>query len=467
MTFRFFGLWLVSMTTLVLGACTPASNAPEFDTSELLPGGGATASRLQTRSYVFPGGHIKGMEQLDFWTGFSLFRDPWVIAPSSTRDRDGLGPLFNTRSCISCHHAGGRGPMAEEGISKPSSLLLRLGSTDPAQRKVDSQYGGQIQPRSIDPSVVAEAKLDLRYKMVNGQFADGETYTLRQPEYRLVELSQGPLDPDIGISPRFAPNIYGMGLLDAIPEASLLALEDVDDRDQDGISGRYNRVPEQRSGEIQIGRYGFKARHPSLAQQVAAAFQGDIGITSSGFNEESCTEKQPQCTKVASWGGHQGVEIPDKLLALVIEFNQHLAVPPARNLGSHKVQAGRKLFYQLDCQGCHTPSHTTDTEYTVPSLRGHKIWPYTDLALHDMGSGLADGVFEFDANGQEWRTPPLWGIGLQKKILNREHFLHDGRARSLEEAVLWHGGEAAVSQQKYTQLDKQQRDQLLAFLQAI
>lgn len=451
----------------LLSACQPKTQAPEFTQAELSPAGAATVTRLHTRSYVYPGGHISGMQQLNFWTGFSLFRDPWVIAPSSTKDRDGLGPLFNTRSCISCHHAGARGPMPEVGVTKPSSLLIRFGSNQADKRLVDEFYGGQLQPRSIHDSVPGEGKLKLHYETITGQYADGQQYELQQPVYEVVELSNGPLQPGISISPRYAPSIYGMGLLDAIPDTALLAQEDKQDQDNNGISGHYNRVPNVKTGELEIGRYGFKAKHPSLAQQVAAAFNGDIGITNSWFPHESCTAGQKICTQVSKLGEHTSVEIPDKLLELVIEFNAHLGVPPSRDLEQADAMAGRELFYQLGCQQCHTPSYTTDQNYAIQSLAGHKIWPYTDLALHDMGPGLADGVYEFAASGSEWRTPPLWGIGLQQKVLGRTNFLHDGRARSLEEAILWHGGEASSSQQAFIQLTRQQRQQVLAFLQAI
>jgi len=461
-----FALMLICLC-LTQTACQPQDQAPAFSLDELQPGGAATVTRLHTRSYVYPGGHIRGLQQLNFWTGFSLFRDPWVIAPSSTKDRDGLGPLFNTRSCISCHHAGARGPMPEVGVTKPSSLLIRFGGTDANTHLVDEFYGDQLQPRSIHTSVPGEGKLKLAYKLIRGRYPDGQEYELRQPQYQVVDLSNGPLHSGIGLSPRYAPSIYGMGLLDAISDQALLAQEDKSDKDNNGISGHYNRVPNVKSGELELGRYGFKAKHPNLAQQVAAAFNGDIGITNSWFPRESCTKSQVNCQQLSLLGEHTGVEIPDKLLELVIEFNAHLGIPPARELQQQDTLAGRELFYRLGCQQCHTPSYTTDKNYQINALAGQKIWPYTDLALHDMGPGLADGVYEFSANGNEWRTPPLWGIGLQQKVLGRSNFLHDGRARSLEEAILWHAGEASASQQTFIQLTRQQRQQVLAFLRAI
>jgi CxxC motif-containing protein (DUF1111 family) len=454
---------LVVLFTL-LGCSNDHLVTPKLDKAEFQPGGKATVSRLQQRSFVYNGSNFTKAQQLDFWTGFSLFRDPWVIAPSSTKDRDGLGPLFNTRSCISCHRAGGRGPMSKEGISKPSALVLRLGNKSAGHNTTDPHYGGQIQPRSIDKSLLGEAWLDLRYTQVTGHYADGQSYQLQKPSYQLTKLANGPLASDIALSPRYAPNIFGMGLLDAIDVEDLLALEDVNDLNNDGISAKYNRVPNVANGKTEVGRFGLKAKQPNLKQQVAAAFRDDIGITNSLFNRESCTELQNDC---ARWGEKGANEIPDKLLNLVVDFNRFLGVPPARNLNNEQIIGGRSLFYQTGCAQCHTPSYKTDESYPVEQLAGLTIWPYTDLALHDMGEGLADGVHEYSATGNEWRTPPLWGIGLQKKILGEQRFLHDGRARTLDEAILWHGGEGEKAKTQFIQLSQIQRKQLLGFISAI
>ena len=462
----------ISIALAVFLAGCSKQPVPAFSETESQPGGSLTAKRLSDRSYVYPGKGINAEQELDFWTGFSLFRDPWVIAPSSTKDRDGLGPLFNTRSCVSCHDAGGRAKGPEAGEFLPKALVLRLGSIESDRRAIDPVYGDQIQHRVIDyhrsrlpEKVKPEAWLKLEFEPIKGQFADGTQYELRKPIYELTKKGYGDLAPYIGLSPRHAPNVFGMGMLDAISDEDLLAQEDVDDANKDGISAKYNRVTNVVTGETEVGRFGFKAKHPNLSQQIAGAFQGDIGITSNKFPNEVCTESQLSCMQASKIGGHKSVEIPDKLLKLVDDFNMFLAVPPARRL--EQKLAGRSLFYQLQCQQCHTPSYVTDVNYEISELAGQTIWPYTDLALHDMGEGLADGVYEFSANGQEWRTPPLWGIGLQKHYTGQARYLHDGRARSLEEAILWHGGEALASQQAYKQLSKEQRTQLLTFLAAI
>lgn len=443
------------------------------------PGGEMTSKRISTRSFIFPGPNATKKQQLNFWTGFSLFRYSWVIAPSSTKDCDGLGPLFNARSCVACHTAGSRGEMSEAGESLPTSLVIRLGQSDVMRIKgsanvLDNPYGGQIQPRVIpfnhrklSEKLKGEAWLALSYKAIDGSYSDGKKYQLQQPTYKLMRLSYGDLPLNIKPSPRFAPNIFGAGLLDAIDEKNLLKQEDISDSNKDGISAKYNRVTDLQNGREKIGRFGFKAKHPNLYQQVAAAFRDDIGITSQLFPEETCTKRQVLCTKAAVLGEHNAEEIPNKLLSLVVSFNRLLAVPPNRYQGSKKVAKGRTIFNNIGCAQCHTPSYTTDKSYPDKALANQTIWPYTNLALHDMGPLLADGVIEGKANGQEWRTPPLWGIGLQKEITKKPRFLHDGRAQSIEEAILWHGGESTTSQQRFKQLNKQNRQATLRFVNSI
>jgi CxxC motif-containing protein (DUF1111 family) len=467
---------------------------PAFSEQEHSPGGGMTAKRLSDRSFVTQGQSVKGADKLDFWTGFSLFRNPWVISPSSTTDRDGLGPLFNTRSCISCHLAGARGHPPVSGVSKPSALVIRLGrQTKDNDIWLDKNYGDQIQPRAIPirhttlpQPLQGEAKLDLEYTEIKGRFADGTPYSLQKPIYRLVDLAQGPLQPNIGMSPRFAPVVYGLGLIDAIAQHDLLSQEDLTDSNNDGISAKYNRVenvltkhnkqmpatttPDNIQNEqtnTAIGRFGAKAKHPTLAQQVAAAFRDDIGITNSLFPQESCTTTQEKCAIASALGDQENVEIPNKLLHLVNQFTQFMAVPPARNLAHKKVQKGRTLFYQAQCAACHTPRYKTAPDYPVAALAAQTIYPYSNFALHDMGQGLADDVYEFDAGPSEWRTPPLWGLGLQQQYKKNAVFLHDGRARTITEAILWHGGEAEKSQKHFINMSVAERQALLAFLQAI
>jgi CxxC motif-containing protein (DUF1111 family) len=454
---------------------------PKFDEAEHNTAGGMTTRRLYA-SYIYPGSKLSRDLQLNFWTGFSLFRDPWVAAPSATGNRDGLGPLFNTRSCVACHTAGSRAKIDEAGHMLPLSLVVRLGSTDANINRSDPTYGDQIQPRAIRYRVqdkdtgnanyienLGEAWLNKSYNVVSGNFADGTPYELLKPSYELTKLAYGPIASHIGLSVRLAPNVFGLGLLNAIKTEDLLSQEDIDDSDGNQISAKYNRVPNVVTNAIEIGRFGFKAKQPNLRQQVAAAFRDDIGITNSVFPTETCTNKQVACQSAVKFGGHSrdNLEIPDNRFDLTVTFNELLGVPPARRLASKAVQAGRKIFYQSQCQQCHTPSYVTDEDYPVEALANQKIWPYTDLALHDMGEGLADGVYEFDASGREWRTAPLWGIGLQQANTGQQRFMHDGRARTINEAILWHGGEAESSKKTYLTLTKQQRDDLIKFIKAI
>ncbi|REL28972.1 hypothetical protein DXX93_15355 [Thalassotalea euphylliae] len=469
---------VIGLTAInLLAGCEqqPKTVAPAFDASEHSPGGKATIKNFNYRTFIKPGAHLTGLDRVDFWAGFTFFEMPWVEAPASTSVRDGLGPLFNTHSCLSCHGKGSRGKFFDEGIGEQSGLLIRLGPTHPNAPKVDPVYGGQIQVRTIaaakkyltDP-LLPEAKIDLAFEYTDGQYADGESYQLRKPIIKLAELGYGELASGIGLSPRFGPNIFGMGLLDAISDKDLIAQEDLADANGDHISAKYNRGLDVVTGEKAIGRYGFKAKHPNLLQQVTDAFNNDIGIVNPLFPNEVCTDSQPGCQQASKITNPKGEhEIAERLVQDVMIFSRHIGVPPARNLEDTETQQGRELFYQLNCQACHTPSYTTSATYPHQDLASIKIWPYTDLALHDMGEGLADGVFENDANGKEWRTPPLWGIGLQQQVQGQQLFLHDGRARSISEAILWHGGEAQASQQVFKQLTATERKALIKFLRAI
>lgn len=464
-------LYFYSFVALISGSLLLSVQANEGQSSELKPGGEATG-RLNYRTFIMPVENVPRMAQLDFWDGFSFFRDPWVASPSITKDRDGLGPLFNARSCKTCHADGGRGRPSKHGEIAEPALLFRFLQANAS--KGDSRYGGQLQPLAIRLShekltkpVQGEAQVRVFYEEITGHYDDGETYTLRKPRYELGNLAYGPLDKGTYLSARYAPAIYGMGLLDAISGSDLLKLEDINDRDGDGISGKYNRVTDAVSGEKRIARFGFKGLHTTLEQQVAGAFVNDIGITNPIFKEETCLAHQVACLQGASIDPVHVLDIPKKLHDLTVYMSQLVAVPPARDLQSRKAKQGRMLFYKLQCQQCHTPSFTTDTSYELKALAGQTIWPYTDLALHDMGEGLADKGIENQALGSEWRTPPLWGIGLQHRVQGFSAFLHDGRARTIEEAVLWHGGEAKPHQQAFKLLTKPQRDALLYFLEQI
>ncbi len=443
-----------------------------------------------------PAANMPIRQRLDFSVGNSFFRNPWVAAPSSTKARDGLGPLFNTNACQNCHIKDGRGhapsDSADSSITSQQanvSMLVRL-SVDSGQplaphqaNHVDPHYGGQLQDFAL-PGLKPEGIINVDYQYQDVTLNGGETVQLRQPILGISQLAYGSLHPNIRLSARIAPPMIGLGLLEAISHERLAQLADINDENGDGISGRLNLVWDKRSQSLQPGRFGWKAGQPSLEQQNAAAFNGDMGITSSLFRQENCQVSQITCHQRAAHGhgsspknqsaattlyNSKGAvkpepEVAPHLLNQVTFYTGNLAVPKRRNPQDSRVKAGEAIFAQLNCDGCHTSSHTTRADYHHPWLANQSIEPYTDLLLHDMGEGLADHSQEFLASGREWRTPPLWGIGLTQAVSGVESYLHDGRARNLQEAILWHGGEAQRSRDLYQQLAPEQRQALLVFL---
>ncbi|MEC8428596.1 MAG: di-heme oxidoredictase family protein [Pseudomonadota bacterium] len=433
------------------------------------PGGETSRSVHNHNAFSQASANMPLRQRLDFSVGNSFFRNPWVAAPASTAARDGLGPLLNTNACQNCHIKDGRGHAPASLSDNAVSLLVRLDqesrpTNSPAQANVpDPIYGGQIQDFAL-PGLKPEARVQIHYEPVMRKFADGSSVELRRPRLRLQQLAYGPLDPDTHMSARIAPPMIGLGLLQAIPEERLLQLADPEDSDGDGISGRVNRVWQQATQSTVIGRFGWKAGQPTLLQQNAAAFNGDMGLTSHVFVSENCTKQQRICHDTINGNDAEGTEVSRHILNQVTFYTGNLAVPTRRTPNAENVQSGERLFSEIGCHQCHAPSHRTAGDYHQAWLANQSIAPYTDLLLHDMGEELADHTREFNATGREWRTPPLWGIGLTKIVSGHEHYLHDGRARSLEEAILWHGGEALSSRKAYQQLPREQRQQLLAFV---
>ena len=427
--------------------------------------GGDTTAFISNRSaFEMSARNLTNELRRTFEVGDSFFNQNWVAAPASTEARDGLGPTHNALSCSSCHTLDGRGKPPDNPDDPERGLLLRLSIPDGSGGFVgEPTYGGQLQDRSI-LGVPVEGRMLVIYQEIRGQYPDGTEYTLRQPVYGIEGLAFGPLHPDVRISPRVAPATIGMGLLEAIPEEQILALADEDDADGDGISGRPNYVWDVRKEELALGRFGWKANQPTVEQQAAAAFLGDVGITSTIFPEENCPPVQEECSNATNGGNP---EIPNERLARVTLYVQTVAVPAMRDTEDPTVQRGARLFVQAQCSVCHTPRYETGDTHPVEPLRNQVIFPYTDLLLHDMGPGLADDSPDNLASGSEWRTPPLWGIGLVETVNGHTMFLHDGRARSLEEAILWHGGEAEGSQQLFMELTEVERNALIKFLESI
>jgi CxxC motif-containing protein (DUF1111 family) len=447
------------------GGCS-ASAPAEPDPASRLPGG-ATTNTLLTGVHSFD----QAVENLSdemaskFFSGNSLFNSAWVQAPSSTDARDGLGPLFNARNCSACHFQDGRGrpPLTDEEQAGESvhGILFRLsiGYGSHEAPKPDPVYGGQLQPFAL-PDLVAEGQVAISWSDEKFVYPDGEKVTLERPRYEVQNLGFGPLDERAVLSPRVAPQMAGLGLLEAIEDDRLEELADPDDANGDGISGRIRLVLDVESGEQRSGRFGWKAEQPSVRQQAAGAFQGDMGITSSLFPAQNCSGTETDCADMAS-GGDPEI---DGLLSNVERYGQLLAVPARRDFESDEVREGWRLFTDVGCTGCHVASHETG-QHELEELSGQTIWPYTDLLLHDMGADLADSDrAELDA---EWRTPPLWGIGLIPDVNGHQRLLHDGRADGVEQAILWHGGEAETSRRAFTELDADARSALIRFINSL
>lgn len=463
-----------ALCTRSLGAatlCAALTGCPEAPPrlNDHLPGGDTTNTfMLGGNAFIRPAENLEDAHQQAFYAGNSLFNMPWVEAPASTTRRDGLGPLFNARSCAACHFRDGRGA-PPEGDEAFLGLLVRLSvpGLDPFGGPLpDPNYGGQLQPFAIT-GVPAEANPRVTYTEIPGTYDDGEPYTLLAPVYTFEELAHGPLHPDVMTSPRVAPPVIGLGLLEAIPDDRLHALADPDDGDGDGVSGRINRVWDVEAGALRVGRFGWKADQPSVRQQTAGALLGDMGITSPVFRERDCAAPQADC--LAAMHGGADADTPEIEAAdfdKLVLYTRLLAVPIRRDHGAAEVEHGQVLFHEAGCVDCHVPSHVTG-EHPLPEVTGQRIWPYTDLLLHDMGDGLADGRPVFDADGREWRTPPLWGIGLYEAVNGHQRLLHDGRARGVAEAILWHGGEAEAAREAFRKLPAADRAALVRFVESL
>ncbi|MBD9463557.1 di-heme oxidoredictase family protein [Pseudomonas sp. Pdm06] len=461
---------------LGLSACDDAPRFTQAEPGEARSGGAATVRKSDQNAFSLPSANLPPSRRVDFSVGNSFFRSPWVIAPSTTTARDGLGPLFNTNACQNCHIKDGRGHPPAPDASSAVSMLVRLSIPDaPAYAKVIEQlgvvpepvYGGQLQDMSV-PGVVPEGKVRVDYTPVPVRFKDGTVVELRKPNLQITQLGYGPMHPDTRFSARVAPPMIGLGLLEAIPDEALLANAKAQARENNGIAGRPNQVWDDAQQKTVLGRFGWKAGQPNLNQQNVHAFSGDMGLTTSLRPFDDCTEAQVDCKRAPSGNGPDGEpEVSDNILRLVLFYSRNLAVPARREVNSPQVLAGKNLFFQAGCQSCHTPKYTTAANAAEPELANQVIRPYTDLLLHDMGEGLADNRSEFKASGRDWRTPPLWGIGLTETVNGHTQFLHDGRARNLLEAVLWHGGEAQAAQRQVLAFNAEQRAALLAFLNSL
>jgi len=435
------------------------------ETGEEFSGGVATVDNATEEAFGFAYKGLTNDQSTDFGVGNSFFRQSWVSAPSSTTARDGLGPYYNAVACASCHFKDGRGrpPMFDGELGR--GLLLRLtvpGMDAHGGALGDPVYGGQLQDNAIlGPTI--KGQMGITYQTIVETFDDGTTVELKKPTYTINNLGYGPLASGVMFSPRIGNQIIGLGLLEAVSETTILGFADVSDSDGDGVSGRPNYVYDIESNSEKMGRFGWKANQPSVKQQVAGAFSNDMGITSYLFPNEHC----PPGVDCSSYPNGGSPEIPDLAFDRVVLYSRTLSVPIRRNYKDQNVLRGKKLFNDMQCIACHKPKMQTGNSYFIEGYRNQTIRPYTDLLLHDMGEELADNATDFLASGSEWRTPPLWGIGLVETVNKHTNFLHDGRARNLTEAILWHGGEAQLAKDKFKKLSANERADVIKFLNSL
>lgn len=476
-------LLLTSLTAVAAVDTAPTQQFQRAEHHEALAGGATTYTGKVNRNVLSqPSANISFERRLDFRIGDSVFRKLWVSSPSSTTASDGLGPLYNARACQQCHIRDGRGHTPESADDNAISMFLRL--SIPPQTEQQKQllqegrigtipeptYGGQLQDFAV-PGLAAEGRMNIHWQEHIVTLADGTEVALRRPTYSISDLNYGPLHPQLMLSPRVAPPMTGLGLLEAIDEQDILRQADPEDRDNDGISGRANRVWDSQQQRVTVGRFGWKAGNPTLLQQNSGAFNGDIGISSTLKSDPygDCTDKQTACRTQphGNTPAQDNLEASHTMSRLLLFYTRNLAVPARRDVNNPQVLAGKALFYNSGCISCHRPKYQTGVHASMPEQSDQLIWPYTDLLLHDMGEGLADHRPEFAATGREWRTPPLWGIGLSGIANGHTQYLHDGRARNLLEAILWHGGEAEQARNQVINMDSKEREHLLSFLESL
>ena len=457
-------LFLITLLCTLIAACDSdnLTDPEKMDVSDKgLSGGETTVFDATSHAFSTPAPNLSADGLAKHLEGDVEFEAVFVTVPAEVNP--GLGPVYNNISCINCHARDGRGRAPTSG-EKLTSMLFRVSLPNPEGNVTHGPapvpgFGTQLNNRAIF-GVPPEGTVTIDYTEGELTTSDGVKVYLRTPSYK-IENAYQPLPDDVELSPRVAPVVFGLGLLEAIPESTILALADEDDQDGDGISGKANYVWDVQKNGLSLGRFGWKANQPTLIQQVASAYHDDIGITTSLLPIES-SDGQSQYD-----GRGEDPELSDEILDVVTFYIQTLAVPARRDLDDPIVQRGEQLFDSAQCSSCHIPTLRTGSLSDVPAVSNQTIYPYTDLLLHDMGPGLADNRPDFLASGSEWRTPPLWGIGLVKVVNGHTNFLHDGRARGLLEAILWHGGEAEQSREAVQQMSASDRDALIAFLESL
>ena len=428
----------------------------------VLSGGSTTVFREGPNAFGMPLSNITRANRRAHVVGNSFFNKNWVFAPSSTTARDGLGPLYHARSCSGCHVRDGRGAPTKDGRTG-IGLLFRLYL--PGSSRGDPNLGLQLAVNAA-PGIEPEGRVEITYEPVREKLDDRHTVTLRRPKYTLKANSvYGQAHPETLLSPRLAQPLVGLGLLESVEEKTILALADPDDGNKDGISGRASYVLNPENQQTELGRFGWKASQPSLRLQTAIAFLRDIGITNSIYPDEDFTTAQAKIIKPSTHGNLP--EIDDSKLNRVVTYLRTLAPPAQRQPKAEKVTRGEELFTHAGCAKCHTPTLKTGPNAPIDELKNQVIRPYTDLLLHDMGDALSDGIDKPGVSGKEWRTPPLWGIGLTETVNGNTFYLHDGRARTLEEAIMWHGGEGLAAKRAYSSFSREERQLVWQFLNSL
>lgn len=432
-----------------------------------LLGGDLTHFMFGTRSYSQPAPNLPWQLETAFNDGDGLFARPFKAPEKAAYGVEGygLGPYYNNISCESCHR--------RDGVTDPhqpgSSLLVRLsvpGVGSYGGPNPHPVYGGQFEDRAV-PGVLPQGRVELGWSETPGTYPDGPSYSLRRPSIELRDLAYGPLGQDAMLSLRLPPPVFGMGLLEAIPDETLLAWAAENGRTGGPVRGHPNRVWDPVNRRMAIGRFGRKAEEASVLSQTAGAAINDMGVTSWIYPEQTCTAAQTACRTALPSGPPEKPEFETEKLDNVVTYMQLLGVPGRDHLNDPGIQRGEALFGQIGCSACHRIEAVTGGDHPIRRLRNQTIHPYTDLLLHDMGDGLADNRPSFEASGLEWRTPPLWGLGLRERVNGHQLFLHDGRARGAEEAILWHGGEADAAATAFRNLTAEDRAAIIRFLKTL
>jgi CxxC motif-containing protein (DUF1111 family) len=470
--------WLLgtSATTLAIlsGSATLgfAQSTPSSDTSEprhSTQGASEAADAADAVERFAPVRPLPDAQSIErFERGLALLQQVWQIAPGKDAQHDGLGPLFNAASCQGCHSPANRRQISEKPEDRLFSALVRVSITRDGETRPHAAYGAQLNELAII-GVPAETRTQVIYTDRKVELSDGTPVWVREPELTFHDPRYGDLDRNVMTSLRTSPPIMGMGLLELVPEEVLLEYADPDDRNRDIVAGRLNRIAGSRirgeqSARSVIGRFGWKANAPDLRTQIAIALHEDMGLTSAVFPQSACTQAQSECLKSAS-GGEP--EVTAAMLDDLTFFLTWLAPPARRHTDEPETQRGEALFRSTGCAACHRETLITGENVRYPALSRLEFHPYTDLLLHDLGAGLADGRPDHEASGGDWRTPPLWGLGLAQAANPTARFLHDGRARTLTEAILWHAGEAQTSRDRFRAMNAADRAALLRFLESL